>query len=736
VDAGLVWTIVGSAAAVLGIPTAAVIGILQVRDGRKSRELHVSPHPSVEPAGNRLSAVLPPPVGRLPSQVRGRDDLVELLSQLAARPDGRVHVLAGLGGCGKSTIALKVAQLARDAGTNVWWVPAVDAASVTGQLLGLAHHLGAADGEVQEALAGRLNPSDVLWQKLEAAPRWALFFDNADDLTALASADRRARDGAGWLRPTKAGLIVVTSRIRDPNTWQPVAQIHSVEPLDEHEGAEVLMDLAPAAGKIDDAKILAARLGGLPIALHQAGSYISSIFAEEHTFSAYGRALDNRFEELLSRSEEDRTRVTNTWELSLDALSAQGRGQARVMLRVLSCFADGAPVPPMLIDPVALSSAFEFSGAQDELRALLAVGLIDSTEHEPSEGRPSVQVHPLVAETVRYRAGAALAESHAVAVKLLRVAVGGLDETDPKDWALWLTILPHMEALLRLDVKASAATLDSLTWSAVRMSTALLESGSYPALLEVTETAIQRIGGLDSSESGTLTLRNNRAYALQFLGRFAEAEVEFREVLEARRQVLGTDNPDTLDSWHNLANVFAEQGNVTEAETEWRQVFNARRRILGLHHRDTLITWHDIAWALSERGELSKAMSEYLHILNAIKQAPGLGPEHREIFHVRDHIARVLAKQGRLEEAETEFRDVFNGQLKILTPDHPERLDAWYGIASTLAEQGKYAEAETEFRQLFEIRRRVLGPDHPETLAAANGLASALANQGKSESSV
>ena len=94
-DTSLVWTIVGSAAAVLGTATAAVIGILQIRDGRKTRESPVSSPPPAEPAGNRLSAVLPPPVGRLPSYVRGRDNLVELLGQLAARPDGRVHVLAG-----------------------------------------------------------------------------------------------------------------------------------------------------------------------------------------------------------------------------------------------------------------------------------------------------------------------------------------------------------------------------------------------------------------------------------------------------------------------------------------------------------------------------------------------------------------------------------------------------------------------------------------------------------------
>ena len=93
----------------------------------------------------------------------------------------------------------------RRAGGLVWWVPAVDPASVTGLLLGLARQLGAADSEVQEALAGRINPSDVLWQRLDSVRGWVLVLDNADDLAALAAGDRAAgrRGGlaeadAGW----------------------------------------------------------------------------------------------------------------------------------------------------------------------------------------------------------------------------------------------------------------------------------------------------------------------------------------------------------------------------------------------------------------------------------------------------------------------------------------------------------------------------------------------------------
>lgn len=76
----------------------------------------------------------------------------------------------------------------------------------TGELLGLARLLGTPDGEVREALAGRINPSDVLWRQLEARRGWVLIFDNADNPGALAvgQTEQRAgeRDGCG--RPRRS----------------------------------------------------------------------------------------------------------------------------------------------------------------------------------------------------------------------------------------------------------------------------------------------------------------------------------------------------------------------------------------------------------------------------------------------------------------------------------------------------------------------------------------------------
>ena len=64
-----------------------------------------------------------------------------------------------------------------------------------------------------------------------------------------------------------------------------------------------------------------------------------------------------------------------TWELSLDALQAQGIGQARPLLRVLSCFASAVPVPPLLLDRDVLAEMCgSMAGAEDGLSGLSLSG--------------------------------------------------------------------------------------------------------------------------------------------------------------------------------------------------------------------------------------------------------------------------------------------------------------------------------------------------------------------------
>ena len=149
---------------------AAVIPLLRRRRGLGPRGGDGGTGPD---APGRSRALFPAPV--LDVEVRGRGQVIEELATFALAPSGHVQVLCGLGGLGKSTVASAVAARVVAKNRRVWWVPAGDAVSVTQLLLGLAEELGASRAQVEEALAGRLNPSDVLWQQLEdpTAGRWS-----------------------------------------------------------------------------------------------------------------------------------------------------------------------------------------------------------------------------------------------------------------------------------------------------------------------------------------------------------------------------------------------------------------------------------------------------------------------------------------------------------------------------------------------------------------------------------
>lgn len=687
------------------------------------------------PTGIQVDGILPPPTGNMPHLVRGRDEVAEDLATAAAGPDGKVHVLVGLGGSGKSTVALALARRRGESGQPVWWLPAVDGASVTAGLLGLARLLGAPDGEVSEALAGRIGPSDVLWRRLESVHGWVLILDNADDPGVLATAGHSASAGAGWLRPTKAGLVLVTSRTADARAWGPLAAMHPIAPLSADDGARVLQDLAPDAGEMAEARKLAARLEGLPLALHQAGIYLSSDFATERDFDTYGRALDTRFGELLGRGDDDRARVTGTWELSLSALAAQGMPQARGLLQVLSCFAAAEPVPPLLLDLGLMAQRMGGRAAvEDGLAGLLSAGLIATRSGGPKKARPLVQVHPLVAETVRYQAGESLADSYCIAVALFREAVTRLGVQSPQDQPRWLALLPHLQALAERQIAVPEAALEGLAWSAHAMSDALRWGGSYPAAFDIADHALQRTVTLGADNRQTLALRYSRSFANDMLCRWTEAEEEARDVLKVQSRTLGPEHPDTLSTRHLRADVLAYLDRPAEAATEFREVLAARRKVLGPEHPDTLNTWHNVAWVLTIQNRDAEAEAEFRQIL-AI-DLRNLGTDHRETLHIRDHTARTLAPQGRPAEAEAEFREILAIQLRVLGPDHPDTVTSCHGIGAALAAQGKPAEAEAQFRGALEARLRVLGARHPDTLTTRHSLGCALRDQGKTADAI
>jgi hypothetical protein len=264
----------------------------------------------------------------------GRDDDLAVLAGAAAGQMVVTQSLTGLGGVGKSALALEYAHRRYDGGEVdlAWWFTAEDRPVLLVAMAGLYDRLTGTPGD-QDAEAGAL----ALRNWLERAPyRWIVVFDNAEPGTLT-----------GILPAEGTGQVIITSRAAD---W-PGTATHAIGTLPPGEAAGLLERITglPAG---PDAEDLAAELGGLALAIEQAAAYIRQTHG---TYANYLQALrtDPRtvYDADLARSESVTARV---WQRSLSHVTGGAPGHpAGAVLGVLSYLApDDIPRQILALDTV------------------------------------------------------------------------------------------------------------------------------------------------------------------------------------------------------------------------------------------------------------------------------------------------------------------------------------------------------------------------------------------------
>ncbi|WP_405585048.1 tetratricopeptide repeat protein [Streptomyces sp. NBC_01190] len=687
-----------------------------------------------------------PPLGGAPERVRGREQVLTQLERWLRKPSGSVVVIGGMGGTGKSTVAMALARRAtrtrRAVGRRhrpVWWVQAADSISLSAGLASVARQLGAEHTELDAIVTGAADGADRFWELLDKAPAgWLLVLDGADSPGILAGTrgsglpPAPVGDGTGWVRPSRRGLTLVTSRDAAQETWGRHARVVRLGPLGEAEAARALRDLAPEAGDDAQARRLARRLGGLPLALHLAGTYMRSSVVRLPTFAAYGAALDEDGGlRLLDRSRtDDRAVVARTWEITLDELARTGTPHARTLLRLLSCYAADAPIPLDLLDSSRVSPLLpaEPSGraidrdlhVEDGLRGLERLGLIES---RPAGTERGIALHALVVETNRMHLPAMVAPTAAAvrqtAVDLVVDALSGLEVDAPADWPRYRVLGVHLRALLDTAAPHLAgeglATLLRATWLTTR---ALDESGAHDVSERLNRAALAHVPGPEDVVG--LHLRHQLAWQIAARGEYAAAAALFTEVRALRTRLLGDDHPDTLGSSHELAWVAGCQERWSDAEAQYDRVLADRRRVLGERHRDTLLTRFERAWSIANQQRFDEAKAELEQVLR--ERTALLGATHDRTVGTRHELAWIAAKQGRLVEAERLYRQVLADRRGALGEEHLLTLTVRQELAWVLACQGRFRKAKAHYTQVLDARRRRLGAEHPATRETLHAL--------------
>jgi hypothetical protein len=620
----------------------------------------------------------------------GRAGLLEGLGELLqAGGPATVQALHGMGGIGKTALAIEYAHLHGGEYDLAWWVPAEDPALIGEQLAELARALGLADATDPAGIAvSRLLGTLRRWS------RWLLIYDNAEDPVALAP-----------YLPGGSGHVLITSRNPD---WHELATPLPVDVFTPAESRTVLLQRVPQLTK-EEAANLADALEHLPLALTQAAAYL----AETGIAAAgYLELLDERAEQLLARGILSTYPVSfaASWALAFDRLAADHPAA----LELLCVAAQLAPEPI----PFTL-----FTARPNELPASLATAAADPLAFTDLIGvlrrralarvdSGSLQVHRLVAALLQERPvfDPDLPASTTVARRLLKHAVPTDPRNNPATWQSWRQLLPHILAIS--DETRQLAPADTTVAWLLDYAAEYLDRRGEPQPAVPLATRAHRLYCTLKGEDhpDTLTAANNLANRLGAVGRYEQARALDEDTLTRRRRILGDDHPDTLRSANNLANRLGALGQHEQARALHEDTLT-RRRILGDDHPDTLASANNLAIQLWEVGEHEKARA--LHEDTLTRRGRILGDDHPRTLDSAHNLANDLGALGQHEQARALHEDTLTRRRRILGDDHPQTLDSAHNLANDLGALGQHEQARALHEDTLTHRRVLEGGVEP-----------------------
>jgi tetratricopeptide (TPR) repeat protein len=654
----------------------------------------------------------PPAVFSVPPRNRnftGRDDLLRTLrATLADTPTGalvQASAVHGLGGVGKTQLAIEYAHRYAADYDLVWWVPAEQPVALGSRLGALARRLGLPEQQdLDEQVA-------ALFDELGRRQRWLLVYDNAEQPRSL----------DGYRPPAGGGHVLVTSR--NP-AWGAISTTLRVDVLPR---AEAVALLRRRTGMDDQhAERLAEALGDLPLALEQAAAYLEATATPPGT---YLDMLATRAPELFALGGQpagsERT-IATTWTVSLDRLRKEAPG-AQDLLR-LCAFLAPDELPRSLIEqhpevlPRRLARAVrDRIGLQQALGGLRRYSLAAVTDQ-------TISVHRLVQAVVRHELNDHQTREWAQAAVALLLA-GFPDQ--PVDVAAWPTIarlLAH--TLAAADHAERLGVVPDITAGLLNSAAGYLwgraEYAQARTLLERSLTITEAHFGPD--HPNTAASLTNLGNVLQDRGDLDAARSYTERAVAIFEARLGPDHPDTLTTLINLGNVLHAQRDLDAARQAFERALAIRQARLGPDHRDTAASLGSLGNVLRDQGDLNAARQAFEHAL-AIFEAR-LGPDHRDTATTLTNLGNVLRDQGDLNAARSHLERGLAICQARLGPNHPDTATILTNLGIVLRKQGDLDAARSHLERGLAIRQARLGPNHPDTAASLTSLGNVLADQG------
>ncbi|HLZ62910.1 MAG TPA: FxSxx-COOH system tetratricopeptide repeat protein, partial [Ktedonosporobacter sp.] len=654
----------------------------------------------------------------------GREEVLETLhTQLGvdqAMALTQSSALHGLGGVGKTQIALEYAYRHALEYRAVFWIGAETEEQIVSSLLRIAEVLqlpGREDKGQQRVVA-------AVQRWLSVHGQWLLIWDNVEDLDLLQR----------FLPSTRSGAMLLTTRNQAPGT---LARGMDLSPMEQEEGMLFLLRrakvLEPDAAsqqmgqfalqmphQYAAAAELVEVMGVLPLALDQAGAYIE---ATQCGLQAYLNLFHARRAVLLTlRGEGSRDHPASVSTTFTIALSATAQRHPAVMDFLHAC---------ALLQPDAIPEEFFSQGGKhlgptlegacrDRLEWDRVVGMACSyslLSRQPEE--QTLSIHRLVqAVLLDAMTDEEREKWSARVIAILDVELPEVRHaTKYAAWKQCERLLPH--ALLR--VQRAEATSESLPLASLAYKTAhyLLRRGRYSEVEPLVRRALQIYEqALGPKHPEVATSLNTLAILSLYQGQHAQAEPLSRRALQIREQALGPKHPEVAASLNTLAILYAYRGQYTQAEPLVRRALQIYEQALGPEHPEVAGLLSNLAILYSHQGQYAQAEPLVRRALQIHEQA--LGPEHPEVADSLQVLANLCREQGKYPEAKQLYQRAL--QIREAT-GHPEAVEPLHGLANLYRDRSHYPQAERLYQRALQIHEQALGPEHPRVAILLTDLA-------------